>query len=110
MRQCFARKRNIFTLDSAKEEYSLFPDKVKAKINFLIDELRSLGTLSYPDARKLKGYDLYEMRIKDEEIYRMIYCYVGLDVVVLSGFKKKTQKTPLREIRKALKRRNNISY
>ncbi len=110
MRQLLGERIDIFTLPAVKEEISLFPYAIKEKINILIEELRSFGSLEYPHAKKLKGYDLYEMRIKGEEIYRVMYCYSKVGIVILSGFQKKTQKTPIYEIKKALRRRNNISY
>ncbi len=46
----------------------------------------------------------------DESIYRGIYCYFDTTVVILSFFKKKTQKTPFKEIQKALKRKYNLTF
>ncbi len=48
---------------------------------------------------------LYELRIEWKgNIYRIFFCYdAGYIVVLFHGFQKKTQKTPEREICKALK-------
>ena len=49
--------------------------------------------------------DLFELRLRYENNqYRAFYCYaVGDLIYVLSGFVKKTQKTPVQEIRSAHK-------
>ena len=102
---------SVFTLSLADGELDVFPNSVKEKIAVLVDELRDMGSLQYPHSRKLQGYDLYEMRLKEKDgIYRVIYCYTKVGVVILSGFQKKTQETPIKEIRKALVRKDNISY
>ena len=48
---------------------------------------------------------LYELRIEWQgNIYRIFFCYdEGYIVILFNGFQKKTQKTPDREINKALK-------
>ncbi|WP_349953065.1 type II toxin-antitoxin system RelE/ParE family toxin, partial [Bacteroides finegoldii] len=48
---------------------------------------------------------LYELRIEWQgNIYRIFFCYdEGRIVILFNGFQKKTQKTPDREINKALK-------
>lgn len=111
MRQCSRNNVPVFTLSLADKELEAFPNRVKEKIAVLVGELRDMGSLRYPHSRRLQGYDLYEMRLKEEDgIYRVIYCYTKVGVVILSGFKKKTQKTPIKEIKKALGRKDNISY
>jgi phage-related protein len=49
--------------------------------------------------------ELYELRMEYESnIYRIFFIFDGNNIVVLfNGFHKKTQKTPQREINKALK-------
>ena len=48
---------------------------------------------------------LYELRIEwQSNIYRIFFCYdKGYIVILFNGFQKKTQKTPEKEINKALK-------
>jgi phage-related protein len=48
---------------------------------------------------------LYEIRIKvGSDIYRVFCCFdSGRIVVLFNGFQKKSQKTPKKEIKKALK-------
>jgi len=49
---------------------------------------------------------LFELRVKGREgIARVFYCTkVGKRIVMLHGFVKKTQRTPIKELRKAEKR------
>ena len=51
---------------------------------------------------------LYELRIEwQSNIYRIFFCYdEGRIVILFNGFQKKTQKTPTREIEKALQLKN----
>lgn len=54
----------------------------------------------------MSGYDgLFEIRIEYESnIYRIFCCFdEGQLVVLFNGFQKKTQKTPIGEIEKAMK-------
>lgn len=54
----------------------------------------------------MSGYDgLFEIRIEYESnIYRIFCCFdEGQLVVLFNGFKKKTQKTPIGEIEKAMR-------
>ena len=103
-------KKEIYILDIARDELILFPRRVQEKFGVLIKEIAETGYLKYPDGEKFSGYDLFEMRIMDESIYRGIYCYFDTTVVILSFLKKKTQKTPFREIQKALKRKYNLIF
>ena len=55
---------------------------------------------------------LYELRIEWQgNIYRIFFCYdEGHIVILFNGFQKKTQKTPDREIDKALKQVKKYKY
>jgi len=59
-----------------------------------------------PHAKKLTG-KIYELRIRGKEEVRIIYAFVKNRIYLLHAFKKKTQKTPIREIKIALRR---LSY
>ncbi|MGI6484196.1 MAG: type II toxin-antitoxin system RelE/ParE family toxin [Candidatus Dojkabacteria bacterium] len=101
-------KKEIYILEQAEEEIDLLPNLVRKRYWELITEFEQKGYLEYPDSKKLEGYDLFEIRIIVDGIYRIIYCYYNNFVIILSAFRKKTQRTPLKEIQKALKRKNNI--
>jgi len=54
----------------------------------------------------IEGTDgLYEIRIKEgSDIYRVFCCFdAGRMVILFNGFQKKSQKTPRKEIEKALR-------
>jgi len=55
--------------------------------------------------KHLTGTNLYEIRFSSGNNIFRIFCFFdkGKLVVLLSGFQKKTQKTPANEIEKALK-------
>jgi len=71
--------------------------------------LEENGRLEFPDGRKLDD-GLFEIRVATGgNAYRTMYCYsTGVDIWILCGFQKKTQATPLQEIRKALKIKRSI--
>jgi len=101
--------KSIYIESNAQKEFLSFPISIRKRFDILIKELERFGTLQYPESRKLSGYELYEMRIKASGIYRCIYYYSKVGIVILSAFKKKAQKTPLKEIHKAVKRKIKIS-
>ena len=75
--------------------------------------LHTLGVFGYlrmPEAEKVEGYDnLFEIRIITDGNERFFYCYdAGTTVYVVHAFEKKTRKTPLREISKAVAIRNEL--
>ena len=98
--------KNI-TLDArADKEISKFPKSVRVKLWAYIDQLNEKGELKKPFAKKIKSKpDLFEIRVKHQGIWRVLYAYIHKEeIILLSGFQKKTQKTPVREINKAISR------
>ena len=80
--------------------------KTQRKFFVKIDWLEEHGPrLPEPHTKKLES-DLYELRFEGEDgVIRIIYFfYIGKKIILLNGFKKKTQKTPRREIKLAHKR------
>lgn len=60
-----------------------------------------------PFAKKLDSI-LFEIRIKQDGQWRAIYAYaLKSEIIILSAFLKKAQKTPKKELTKALKRFKN---
>jgi len=58
----------------------------------------------------IEGTDgLYEIRVKESsDIYRVFCCFdAGRLVILFNGFQKKSQKTPRKEIDKALRIKQN---
>jgi phage-related protein len=81
-------------------------DKVKAKIIWTIELIEEIERVPETYLKHLENTDgLYEIRVKvGNNIFR-IFCFFdkGSLVVLANAFQKKTQKTPKKEIAKALK-------
>ena len=78
--------------------------KVQVKITKVIELVEQLEHIPTKNFRFIEGTDgLYEIRIQlGNNIFR-VFCFFdeGRLVVLLSGFQKKTQKTPPKEIERA---------
>jgi phage-related protein len=81
---------------------------VKDKIYWTFRLIETIPRVSEKYLKKLEGTDgLFEIRIEyGGDIFR-IFCFFdeGKLVILLNGFAKKTQKTPRREIKRALRLR-----
>jgi len=86
---------------------SLSPES-KAKYIFIADLLEEYGIgVKEPYVKTLTGKrKLFEIRIKDKaNIHRILYfTFTGRKFVLLHGFTKKTEKTPIRVIEIAARR------
>lgn len=93
---------------AAKNEISSYPDEVRIKIGFHLYSLQVGENLHMPVSRPMSSVEsgVFELRAKSEdEIYRVFYILKLSDgIYVLHAFKKKTEKTPIDEIRLAKKR------
>ncbi len=101
----------VEVLDEAKVALVSLPDDIQARfsrIAALIEE-HGLERVREPYVKHLEG-PLWEMRMKGKDgIARAAYVTAaGRRVVVVHVFKKKTQKTPRREIETALRRAKDI--
>jgi len=104
----FYRKKNknpimdfILSLD---EDFQL---DIFALLKKLESDPFSLSSLS----KKIKGIkNLFEIRVKGKNrIVRFFYCFKKNQIIiVLHGFIKKSQKTPLKELSIAIKRKKEI--
>ncbi len=98
-------KKEIFYTENVIEFIESLPQKLQEKLGAVIDTLEMDGRLSPPKGKKMVGHEnLFEIRVKDSAgQYRVFYAYAKGDAIwLLHGFQKKTQKTPTREIQKAL--------
>lgn len=81
-------------------------EKVRDKIIWTFDLIEIIDKVPETYLKHLAGTDqLYEIRVQlGSDIFR-IFCFFdeGNLVVLANGFKKKTQKTPKKEIDKAIK-------
>lgn len=93
-------------LSPFEEFISSLAKKEKAKLIRDIDLLKDLApNIGEPYVKKLKGYNnLYEVRTKHgTKAIRVFYFYFDGDaIVLLTGFLKKSNKTPKNHIEKAV--------
>jgi len=80
--------------------------KIKVKASMIIKNIIEFGLISaIPHTKKLSGLPLWEIRILGKDSTRILYAHQTIDgIVLLHAFKKKTQKTPPKEIDIALQR------
>jgi len=97
------------TLIFFKNHFSEFFDKLPVKVQNKIDQVLYMVMVLERIPKKffqhLTGTDgLYEIRVEfSSDIYRIFCCFdEGNLVVLFNGFQKKSQKTPKKEIEKAL--------
>jgi phage-related protein len=81
-------------------------EKVKAKIIWTLELIQELDRIPETYLKHIENTDgLFEIRIQQgSDIFR-IFCFFdqGQLIILTNGFQKKTQKTPKKEIEKALK-------
>ena len=81
-------------------------DKVKGKILWTFDLIEEIERIPETYLKHIENTDgLFEIRVQSgNDIFR-IFCFFddGKLVVLANGFQKKTQKTPQKEIDKAIK-------
>lgn len=100
-------KKTIIYDQNALEELSQFNRDVQKYFAEFIVLLERDGRLEFPDARKVTR-DIFEIRVSQEGIFRGFYAYIKHPgIVILHFFQKKSQETPLRNIRTALNRLRN---
>ncbi len=96
----------VFYKEYFQDFFSEQKDKVKDKIIWTLTLIEEIERVSGHYLKHIEGTDgLYEIRIQlGTDIFR-IFCFFdsGKLIIIISGFQKKTQKTPIREIEKALK-------
>jgi len=90
----------------AKKFLDSLEKSTKVKVFRIFQFYQSYGLTSIiPHTKKLKGYPLWEIRIRGKDNVRIIYAvYTKSSIIVLHGFLKKTQKTPQKNISIALER------
>lgn len=96
----------VFYKDYFSEFFSSQNDKVKDKIIWTFDLIEELPRIPETYLKHIENTDgLFEIRVQQgSNIYRIFSFFDrGQLVVLANGFKKKKQKTPRKEIEKALK-------
>ncbi len=86
--------------------YLSLDSHVQEKIEYVLKVIRTVDRIPQKFLKHIESTNgLYEIRIKvSSDIFRVFCCFdEGRIVILFNGFQKKSQKTPKREIEKALK-------
>ena len=101
----FVERKIIFHGSHFVDFYLEQTTKVQEKIEFVFQIIKKVGRVSRKFLSPIENSDgLYEIRVQlGSNIFR-IFCFFdqGQLVILANGFQKKTQKTPKKEIVKAL--------
>lgn len=97
--------RSVKVTKSADKEFLSLPKEVRRKFLVIFDLVEHEDYVEKSKFKKLKGYNLYELRVKhDTNIYRAIGGMIKPDIVVVVFFVKKSQKIPTKILNKAINR------
>lgn len=104
MSKKFERKI-IFFGNDFWDFYNKQTQKVKDRINWTFGLVRDLKVIPEKYFKHIIGTDLYEVRVSSGRNTYRIFCFFEKEklIVILNCFQKKTQKTPKKEIVKAIK-------
>lgn len=86
--------------------YLSLDTSIQEKIEYVLKVVRTVDRIPEKFFKHMEGTDgLYEIRVTESgNIYRIFCCFdAGRIVILLNGFQKKSQKTPRKEIDKALR-------
>lgn len=97
--------------DSPVTEFiDLLPDKHQKKIIKTLDSVERFGKGIIRSCTKVAGTAFYELVVDFDKIfYRIFFVIVKAVCFVLHIFKKKTNKTPMRDIKLGTQRYNMLS-
>ena len=102
-------RQMVFHGEYFLEFYKNLDPKVKSKIQFVFELIEQVDRVPKKFLSPLTGYKgLFELRIEyQSNIFRVFCCFDADRLVVLfNEFQKKTQKTPKKEIEKAIRLKN----
>jgi len=102
----FVERKIIFHGSHFVDFYLEQTTKVQEKIEFVFHIIKRVERVSEKFLSPMKNTDgLFEIRVEyGSNIYRIFCCFdEGRIVVLFNAFQKKTQKTPQKEIDKALR-------
>jgi phage-related protein len=86
------------------------PPKIQARMVKLLELMEKHGANLGPPLTESMGGGLFEIRARAQEgIGRGLFCYLqGKHIFVLNAFVKKTQKTPINELKLARLRQSEV--
>ena len=95
--------------EPAKEFLLSLEPNMRAKVARTVDQLRAKGHNLRAPASKSLGDGIFELRtILGNNTTRILYFFfIGNTAVLTNGFAKKTQKTPLHELERAKRYRDD---
>ncbi|MBT3302643.1 MAG: type II toxin-antitoxin system RelE/ParE family toxin [Bacteroidetes bacterium] len=102
-------RKIIFHGESFIEFYKKLDFNVKTKFQYVFELIKQVEMVPRKFLAPMKGYEgLFEIRVEfQSNIYRVFCCFdEGNLVVLFNGFLKKSQKTPMKEIEKAMRLKN----
>ncbi len=100
------KRQIIFYENYFLDFYKDLDINVKSKIKYVLELIKQVERVPVKFLSPMTGYDgLFEVRIEfQSNIYRVFCCFdEGKLIVLFNGFQKKTQKTPKKEIEKAMR-------
>ena len=102
--------KTVIQTDQAREFMETMDSLSQRKYAAILQLLAEQGFLRAPRAEKVEGQrNLFAFRILTDGNYRYFYCYdTGTIVYVLSGYSKKSNDIPRREIDRALQIRKDL--
>ena len=103
------RRQLVFFKSYFKDFFEPLNNKVKDKIDQVLFLVRMADQIPSKFFQHMSGTDgLFEIRIEyQSNIYRIFCCFdEGKLLILFNGFQKKSQKTPKKEIEKALRIKN----
>jgi phage-related protein len=100
--------KEVLIYDPARKEIVSWPFEIKKDLGSILTKLQKGDSVGYPDVDSMRSVApaCFEVRLKGSDgIYR-IFCVIKTEfgILVFHSFKKKTQKTPLKEIETGRKR------
>lgn len=96
--------------EGVMEEVRGWPEKMRGKYLHTVDLIEAYGAQLGKAFTKPLRSGLFEIRIKAKEgIGRALFCYqLKHEIVVLHAFRKKTQRTPRKELNIAITRMKQV--
>ena len=105
-------RKIIFHGENFLDFYKKLDAGVKSKIQYVFELIKQVERVPLKFLSPMTGCEgLFEIRVEfQSNIYRIFCCFDEGQIVVFfesfNGFQKKTQKTPKKEIEKAMKLKN----
>jgi phage-related protein len=99
---------NVYLLPKAKKYLLKQSLRDRARIELTIQMLKSYGPFIKPPFNKKIQVNLFELRIKGQNSFRIFYSNIKGNYYLVHIFKKKSQKIPQKEIKTALDRIKHI--